>query len=192
VGGHEPTRTDGDVEPQPEGGHLVDGRDARLHGEILFEIGYNKDCDWWSLGVVVYEMLVGYPPFYGDDPLVTCRKILCFKETLQFPPEAPLSPHAESLIRSLLCDREERLGKEGADQIKRHPFFDGIDWSSLREPGAAPFKPQVDSATDTSHFDTFEELPVQAIPVVLRQRAERHQRDGRWRAGRGAAAAGKI
>ena len=44
-------------------------------------------------------MLVGYPPFYGDDPLVTCRKILCFKETLQFPPEAPLSPHAESLIR---------------------------------------------------------------------------------------------
>jgi serine/threonine kinase 38 len=127
--------------------------------EILFEIGYNKDCDWWSLGVVVYEMLVGYPPFYGDDPLVTCRKILCFKETLQFPPEAPLSPHAESLIRSLLCDREERLGKEGADQIKRHPFFDGIDWSSLREPGAAPFKPQVDSATDTSHFDKFEERP---------------------------------
>jgi len=127
--------------------------------EILFEIGYNKDCDWWSLGVVIYEMLVGYPPFYGDDPLVTCRKILCFNETLQFPPEAPLSAHAESLIRSLLCDREERLGKEGAEQIKGHPFFNGIDWSSLRCAGAAPFKPHVESATDTSHFDKFEERP---------------------------------
>jgi len=55
--------------------------------EILLETGYDKDCDWWSLGVVMYEMLVGYPPFYGDDPLVTCRKILCFRETLAFPPE---------------------------------------------------------------------------------------------------------
>ena len=127
--------------------------------EILFEIGYNKDCDWWSLGVVIYEMLVGYPPFYGDDPLVTCRKILCFKETLQFPPEAPLSAHAESLIRSLLCDREERLGKEGAGQIKSPPFFHGVDWGALREPGTAPFKPEVESATDTSHFDKFEERP---------------------------------
>ena len=47
--------------------------------EILLETGYHADCDWWSLGVVMYEMLVGYPPFYGDDPLVTCRKILCYK-----------------------------------------------------------------------------------------------------------------
>lgn len=132
--------------------------------EILFEIGYNKDCDFWSLGVVVYEMLVGYPPFYGDDPLVTCRKILCFKETLQFPPEASLSAQAEHLIRSLLCDREERLGRNGADEIKQHPFFAGIDWSSLRSPGAAPFKPQVESATDTSHFDKFEEKDEAAPP----------------------------
>ena len=70
-----------------------------------------------------------------------------------------LSAHAESLIRSLLCDREERLGKEGAEQIKGHPFFNGIDWSALRCADAAPFKPHVESATDTSHFDKFEERP---------------------------------
>tara|TARA_B100000795_G_scaffold211471_1_gene165101 strand:+ start:98 stop:661 length:564 start_codon:yes stop_codon:yes gene_type:complete len=75
----------------------------------------------------------------------------------RWPPR--LSAHAESLIRSLLCDREERLGKEGAEQIKGHPFFNGIDWSSLRCAGAAPFKPHVESATDTSHFDKFEERP---------------------------------
>ena len=48
----------------------------------------------------MFEMLVGYPPFYGDDPLMTCRKILCYKETLQFPPEAALTPEAEHLVRS--------------------------------------------------------------------------------------------
>ena len=72
--------------------------------EILLETGYHQDCDWWSLGVVMFEMLVGYPPFYGDDPLMTCRKILCYKETLQFPPEAALTPEAEHLVRALLSN----------------------------------------------------------------------------------------
>mgnify|MGYP002631480627 CR=1 FL=1 len=127
--------------------------------EILLETGYNADCDWWSLGVVMYEMLVGYPPFYGDDPLVTCRKILCYKETLIFPPEANVSPEAESLIRSFLTDREQRIGKNGADEIKQHPFFAGLDWATLREPEAAPYKPIISSVTDTSHFDSFDERP---------------------------------
>ena len=128
--------------------------------EILLETGYHQDCDWWSLGVVMFEMLVGYPPFYGDDPLMTCRKILCYKETLQFPPEAALTPEAEHLVRgrcarmplaclpwrhtsdvpntrllqvrALLCDREGRLGHTSTEEIKAHPFFGGVDWPSLR------------------------------------------------------------
>jgi len=127
--------------------------------EILLETGYHADCDWWSLGVVMYEMLVGYPPFYGDDPLVTCRKILCFKETLIFPPEATISAAAESLIRSLLCDREQRIGRNGASEIKAHPFFSGLDWAQLRAAEAAPYKPIISSMTDTSHFDSFDERP---------------------------------
>ena len=133
--------------------------------EILLETGYTSACDWWSVGVVLYEMLVGYPPFYGDDSLITCRRILCHRETLAFPPEATLSPHAISLIRGFLCERAERLGsRSGADEIKAHPFFDGIVWERLRDVDAAPYKPQVASLLDTSNFDSFEEQPSPAKP----------------------------
>ena len=103
------------------------------------------DCDWWSLGVVLFEMLVGYPPFYGDDSLITCRKILCHHETLVFPPEASLSPQAMALIQGFLSDREHRLGRHGADEIKAHPFFRTVDWEALRREDAAPFRPHISS-----------------------------------------------
>ena len=102
-------------------------------------------------------MLVGYPPFYGDDSLITCRRILCHQESLSFPPEAGLSTEAISLIRGLLTDRTQRLGRHSTQEIKEHPFFRGIDWSSLRRSGAAPFRPRVASLVDTSNFDQFEE-----------------------------------
>ena len=121
------------------------------------ETGYTADCDWWSLGVVLFEMLVGYPPFYGDDSLITCRRILCHQESLAFPPEAELSDAAVSLIRGFLSDRHLRLGKNGAEEIKAHPFFAGVDWKSLRRKGAAPYRPRVSSMLDTSNFDQFEE-----------------------------------
>jgi serine/threonine kinase 38 len=107
----------------------------------------------------MYECLVGYPPFYGDDPLVTCRKILCHRETLVFPREANLSPEAEGLIRSLVNSREER--PSGAHEIQAHPFFKGIAWSisSIRHPDVAPFKPTINSKTDTSNFDDFDDRP---------------------------------
>jgi len=125
--------------------------------EILLETGYQADCDWWSMGVVLFEMLVGYPPFYGDDSLITCRKILCHQESLVFPPEASLSAEAVSLIRGLLTDREHRLGRNGAHEIQAHPFFTGVDWTALRREGSAPFRPRISSQVDTSHFDQFEE-----------------------------------
>lgn len=101
-------------------------------------------------------MLVGYPPFYGDDPLVTCRKILCWRETLQFPQEASISHAAEDLIRKLLCDREHRLGRTSPSEIQTHPFFAGVDWENLRTL-PAPFKPDIVDAEDTSYFDKFDE-----------------------------------
>ena len=126
--------------------------------EILLETGYTADCDWWSLGVVLFEMLVGYPPFYGDDSLITCRRILCHNESLAFPAEAELSPEAVGLIRGFLSDRLARLGKEGAHEIKAHPFFHGVDWQRMsKKEGNAPYRPRVQSKLDTSNFDQFEE-----------------------------------
>ena len=126
--------------------------------EILLETGYTSECDWWSLGVVLYECLVGYPPFYGDDSLITCRRILCHQESLAFPPEASLSKDAEGLIRALLCERSERLGRHSAEEIKSHPFLRQVEWGRLRDEGGAPFRPQVSSQYDTSNFDSFEEM----------------------------------
>ncbi|KAJ8439448.1 hypothetical protein Cgig2_021562 [Carnegiea gigantea] len=86
--------------------------------EVLQKRGYGMECDWWSLGAIMYEMLVGYPPFYSHDPLATCRKIVYWKNHLDFPEEADLSPEATDLISKLLCDVDHRIGTNGADEIK--------------------------------------------------------------------------
>ncbi|KAG5150299.1 hypothetical protein JHK84_026771 [Glycine max] len=86
--------------------------------EVLLKKGYGVECDWWSLGAIMYEMLVGYPPFYSDEPMLTCRKIVNWRTTLKFPEEAKLSAEAKDLICRLLCNVEQRLGTKGADEIK--------------------------------------------------------------------------
>ena len=125
--------------------------------EVLLETGYERECDWWSLGVMLYEMLVGYPPFFAATKSDTCRQIICWWESLAFPPEAATSQVAQDLIRSLLCGRECRLKVDG---IRAHPFFAGVEWESLRsEDGHAPlvpFVPHVASSTDARHFMSFE------------------------------------
>jgi serine/threonine kinase 38 len=78
-------------------------------------------------------MLVGYPPFFSDEPSITCQKILHWKKTFVIPPEANLSPAASDILKRMITDAEYRLGRNGADDIKNHPFFDGLDWSSLRK-----------------------------------------------------------
>jgi serine/threonine kinase 38 len=120
--------------------------------EVFAQTGYGEECDWWSLGVIMYECLVGYPPFYAEDPMATCRKIVNWKKTLVFPDEARLSTEAEDLIRKLICDSSNRLDYEG---IKSHKFFKGIDWDNLRKL-KAPFVPELSSEVDTSNFDKFD------------------------------------
>lgn len=55
--------------------------------EVLTKTGYGMECDWWSLGAIMYEMMIGYPPFYSEDPMSTCKKIVNWRSTLRFPPE---------------------------------------------------------------------------------------------------------
>jgi serine/threonine kinase 38 len=124
--------------------------------EVFNKQGYNETADWWSVGVILYEMVVGYPPFFADDPSLTCQKILHWKKTLNIPREAGLSREVTDLIKKLICDPNERLGSRGAQEIKNHPFFKGINWEKIRET-RAPWMPKLQNEFDTSNFDKFEE-----------------------------------
>ncbi|XP_019165275.1 PREDICTED: serine/threonine-protein kinase tricorner [Ipomoea nil] len=130
--------------------------------EVLLKKGYGMECDWWSLGAIMYEMLVGYPPFYSDDPMSTCRKIVNWKSHLKFPEEARLSPEAKDLISKLLCNVSRRIGTKGADEIKVHPWFEGIDWDRIYEMKAA-FIPEVNDELDTQNFEKFEDSDSQTV-----------------------------
>jgi len=124
--------------------------------EVFGQCGYNETVDWWSVGAILFEMLVGYPPFFSDDPSVTCQKILHWRKTLNIPPEANLSNASTDILKRLLCDAEHRLGANGMDEIKNHPFFEGIDWENMRQM-QAPYIPTLDGDDDCKRFDKFDE-----------------------------------
>jgi len=113
--------------------------------EVLSQAGYGKECDWWSLGVIMYESLIGYPPFYADEPMQTCRKIVNWPETLVFPPEAtaPLSPQCVDFVKRLMCSVSSRLGRnDGLAEIRTHPWLATVQWEQLRSM-PAPFVPDI-------------------------------------------------
>ncbi|KAF8892272.1 kinase-like domain-containing protein [Infundibulicybe gibba] len=118
--------------------------------EVFLMKGYGKECDWWSLGAIFFECLVGYAPFCSDNPGDTYKKIIDWPNYLFFPEEVYISREGEDLIRSMMTWAQSRLT---VNQIKSHPFFYGADWNSLRhiEP---PFVPHLQSITDTSYFPT--------------------------------------
>jgi serine/threonine protein kinase len=89
--------------------------------------------DWWSLGVILFEMIVGFPPFFSDSATDTCKKILNWKANLTIPPETKISKDAVDLIRRLITDVDKRLGYNGAEEIKKHPFFKKIDWNNITQ-----------------------------------------------------------
>ncbi|KAG5634640.1 AGC protein kinase Gad8 [Sphagnurus paluster] len=123
--------------------------------ELLESQGYTKTVDWWTLGVLLYEMMVdktGLPPFYDENVNAMYQRILT--DPLNFPPDMPLE--AKSVMVGLLQrDPSKRLGANGGEEIKRHPFFHNyIDWNRLlAKKIQPPFKPSVESVLDVANFD---------------------------------------
>lgn len=101
-------------------------------------------------------MLVGYAPFCSDTPSETCQKILKWEKYFHIPPEANLSQQAIHLIKSLVSPADRRLGLNGAEEIKKHPFFKNFDWKNVLKM-KAPFVPVLKNEWDTEYFDKFEE-----------------------------------
>ncbi|XP_060752208.1 myotonin-protein kinase isoform X1 [Tachysurus vachellii] len=140
---------------------LAVGTPDYLSPEILRAVegggGYGIECDWWALGVCAYEMLLGTTPFYAESLSETYAKIIHFQDYFEFPASAvEISEEARALITGLLCDRNERLGRNGSADFRSHPFFSGLEWSVLHQL-PAPYRPEVSNATDTSNFDVLDD-----------------------------------
>eukprot|EP00401_Gymnodinium_catenatum_P079135 CAMPEP_0117560810 /NCGR_PEP_ID=MMETSP0784-20121206/54070_1 /TAXON_ID=39447 /ORGANISM="" /LENGTH=326 /DNA_ID=CAMNT_0005358235 /DNA_START=64 /DNA_END=1041 /DNA_ORIENTATION=- len=134
--------------------------------EVLLNKGHGKPVDWWTLGILIYEMIVGYPPFVDEDPMGIYQKILSGK--IVFP--KLFDKNAKSLVKKLLtAELSKRYGnlKNGVDDIKMHKWFKDVPWDELLQCKIpAPFKPTVKSETDTSNFEDYpdsDELPL-AVP----------------------------
>lgn len=83
--------------------------------------------------MIMYEMLIGYPPFCSDTPQDTYRKVMGWRDTLVFPPEVPISNEARDLIMRFCCEADRRIGSHGGlEEIKKHTFFAGVDWEHIR------------------------------------------------------------
>ncbi|KAI9803023.1 MAG: hypothetical protein M1825_002256 [Sarcosagium campestre] len=120
---------------------------------LLDEQGYTKMVDFWSLGVLVFEMCCGWSPFYADDTQQMYKNIAFGK--VRFPRDA-LSTEGRNFVKGLLNrNPKHRLGaNDDAEELKAHPFFDDIDWLTLAKKDVAPpFKPKLKSVLDTSNFD---------------------------------------
>jgi len=128
--------------------------------EVFLQTGYDKSCDWWSLGVIMFEMLIGYPPFCSETPQETYRKVMNWKTTLEFPPEVPISETAMKTIKRFCDDREDRV--QSKEEIQSLQWFQHVDWDHIRErPAVIPVT--VQSIDDTSNFDEFPDVPIQIV-----------------------------
>ncbi|XP_069960404.1 microtubule-associated serine/threonine-protein kinase 3 isoform X3 [Cherax quadricarinatus] len=133
----------------------VFGTPEYIAPEVILRQGYSKPVDWWAMGVILYEFLIGCVPFFGETPEELFAHTV--NDDIEWPSEEdwPVPSDAKDLITALLHHSPlDRLGTVGgAMEVKEHPFFIYIDWDSLLRM-KAEFVPQLDNEEDTSYFDT--------------------------------------
>uniref|UniRef100_A0A803TDW4 non-specific serine/threonine protein kinase n=1 Tax=Anolis carolinensis TaxID=28377 RepID=A0A803TDW4_ANOCA len=131
----------------------VCGTPEYIAPEVILRQGYGKPVDWWAMGVILYEFLVGCVPFFGDTPEELFGQVI--SDEIAWPEgDEALPPDAQDLIGKLLRQNPlERLGTGSAFEVKQHRFFKDLDWNGLLRQ-KAEFIPQLESEDDTSYFDT--------------------------------------
>jgi len=136
------------------------GTPEYLAPEIILSKGYNKAVDWWALGVLIYEMAAGYPPFFADQPIQIYEKIVSGK--VRFP--SHFSSDLKDLLRNLLqVDLTKRFGnlKAGVIDIKGHKWFASTDWIAIYQRKVdPPYVPKSKGPGDASNFDEYDEEPL--------------------------------
>ncbi|XP_074657664.1 cAMP-dependent protein kinase catalytic subunit 3-like [Tubulanus polymorphus] len=144
------------------------GTPEYLAPEIIQSKGYNKAVDWWALGILIYEMLAGYPPFFDDNPFAIYEKILSGK--VEWPKQ--MDPIAKDLIKRLLVpDRTKRSGnmKNGSEDVKKHRWFKHINWDDvIARRLQPPIIPRITHEGDTRCFDNYPEDDWHKKPQVGR------------------------
>ena len=134
--------------------------------EVFGSEGYTETVDFWSLGTILFEMLLGYAPFYGDNPRAALKNVMNFEKSFQIPSDANISPESIDLMRKLIRRADDRLGKNGVSEIKAHPFFKGINWKNIRNQ-KAPIVQHLSNEEDTKNFESFE-MKNEWVPVFLK------------------------
>ena len=143
------------------------GTPEYLAPEIIIGEGHDKNADWWSFGILIYEMLCGLPPFYVEN--LERMYELIKSGPLKFPKRITLSDEAKDIIKKLLeRNVKKRLGYNGIKEIKEHPFFKDIDFNLIEQKKIpAPFIPKINDKMDVTYFDeefTSEDTGMSFIP----------------------------
>ncbi|KAE8214196.1 hypothetical protein CF327_g2370 [Tilletia walkeri] len=169
----------------PQGVPKFVGTPDYLAPESILGIGMDDMAvDWWALGVILYEFLYGIPPFHAETPdrvfdNILSRRIKWDDEDIE------VSDAARDLMERLMCtDPQQRLGAKGANEVKAHPFFEGIDWNNVAA-GEGPFVPQVTDPESTDYFDlrgaAFQEFTDEEVRITsTREFANALQRNSRF------------
>lgn len=129
------------------------GSPEYLSPEIIVGEGYDKKADYWALGILIYELFFGIPPFYSTD-IMTLYQLICHA-SLKFVDSNPITEETKSIIiRCLNKNQDERLGYSGVSEIKNHYFFSELNFDQIeKEEMKSPLKISVSNSIDTKYFD---------------------------------------